>query len=550
MVGANGSFQFSDEYFFARSRTIPQDSGIGQPSGCPQGRGACMPRVNSRGCAEAYIGTSHKQSRRLTPRLRKRAISGWKRAKMPKWHAPCLPFLDMIPSKTCASRIFRAIPILVCQYLLIVTLFPVVLASGAPEQHLPQVKFIPASLINLSPEDGPAYAVLVEKDTQRVMVYEYKNGFRLKHTFPCSTGEVAGKKQKSGDRRTPEGIYFFTRAFKKRDLNPTYGNRAFVMDYPNLLDRKLNLGGNNIWLHGSNKPIKSRDSNGCVVMNNDDLKTVARCIKLNCTPIIVKQRLDMVPAEHQLADKASLTSFLEDWEAAFVAGDRAKYSTCYGEPSGDLDALWKVWDRIRTTWQRAQIPFDMELRNLTLLRGNPCAVALFDQVIHLDRQVSTVGTKKLFLEKDGKAWKIVGEVYQPSDSDHEANRLLVTALNRLDRLRRDHRAIADLIAEWADAWSSKDIRRYRACYNPDFRAGGMDLRAWIRHKERLNRRYDSIQVCIEDLKIHQGPERSTATFLQRYDSSGHQSVGIKRLRLKRIGGAWKIYRETYHRVHK
>ena len=459
-------------------------------------------------------------------------------------------FLDMISLATSASRIFRAIPILVYRCLLIFALFPVLPASGATEQHLPQVRLVPDSLIRLSSEDGPAYAVLVEKDTQRVMVYEYKNGFRLKHTFACSTGEVAGKKQKSGDRRTPEGIYFFTRAFKKRDLNPTYGNRAFVMDYPNLLDRKLNRGGNNIWLHGSNKPIKSRDSNGCVVMNNDDLKTLAQYIRLNRTPIIVKQKLDMVPAERRLADKESLTSFLEDWETAFVTGDRARYSTCYSEPSGDLDALCRVWDRTRTTWQRAQTPFDMELRNLTLLRGNPCAVALFDQVIHLNHQVSTVGTKKLFLEKNGKTWRIVGEVYQPGDPDHRGNRLLVTALNRLDRLRRDHRAIADLIAEWADAWSSKDILRYRACYGPDFRAGGMDLKAWIRYKERLNKRYDSIQVCIEDVKIQQGPERSTATFLQRYDSSGHQSVGMKRLRLKRIGEAWKIYRETYHRVHK
>jgi hypothetical protein len=356
-------------------------------------------------------------------------------------------------------------------------------------------------------------------------------------------------KQKSGDRRTPEGVYFLTRAFEKRDLTPTYGNRAFVMDYPNLLDRKLNRGGNNIWLHGSNKPIKSRDSNGCVVMNNDDLETLAGYIQLNHTPIIVKQKLKMVPAERQVADKESLMSFLEDWEIAFETGDRAKYKACYSDPSGDLDTLWAVWDRIRNTWQHGQIPFDMRLRNLAFLRGNPCAVVLFDQVIHLDRQVSTVGTKKLFLEKNEKTWKIVGEVYQPGDPDRVGNGLLVAALDRLDRLRRDHGAITDLVAEWGDAWRSKDIRRYGACYAPDFRAGGMDLRAWIRYKDGLNKRYDSIRVWIEDLKIEQKPERSTARFLQRYHSSGHQSVGIKRLRLKRIGGAWKIYRETFHRTH-
>ena len=32
----------------------------------------------SRGCAEAYIGTPHKQTRRLTPPGRKRTVSGWK----------------------------------------------------------------------------------------------------------------------------------------------------------------------------------------------------------------------------------------------------------------------------------------------------------------------------------------------------------------------------------------------------------------------------------------------------------------------------------------
>jgi hypothetical protein len=51
-VGTGISFQFRNEQFFARSR-------------------------KSRDCAEAYRGTSHKRSRRLTPTLRKRAIYGW-----------------------------------------------------------------------------------------------------------------------------------------------------------------------------------------------------------------------------------------------------------------------------------------------------------------------------------------------------------------------------------------------------------------------------------------------------------------------------------------
>ena len=54
-MGTSVSFQFRNEQFSARSR-------------------------KTRGCAEAYRGTSHKQPRSLTPRLRKRAIYGWKLA--------------------------------------------------------------------------------------------------------------------------------------------------------------------------------------------------------------------------------------------------------------------------------------------------------------------------------------------------------------------------------------------------------------------------------------------------------------------------------------
>ncbi|VUT24176.1 MAG: hypothetical protein MOIL_00367 [Candidatus Methanolliviera sp. GoM_oil] len=57
--GARASFQFRNEQFFGRSK-------------------------KTRDCAEAYKGTPHKQSRRLTQKLRKSAISEWKRGRKGK----------------------------------------------------------------------------------------------------------------------------------------------------------------------------------------------------------------------------------------------------------------------------------------------------------------------------------------------------------------------------------------------------------------------------------------------------------------------------------
>jgi ketosteroid isomerase-like protein len=190
----------------------------------------------------------------------------------------------------------------------------------------------------------------------------------------------------------------------------------------------------------------------------------------------------------------------------------------------------------------------MSLQDVTLLQGNPSIVAVFDEVVHVDTQTTTIGTKKLFIEKKRDGWKIMGEVYQPDNPEDSASESLIAVLSHLGRVHTDHKAISDLIAEWANAWSSKNIERYAACYAPDFQAREMDLKDWIHYKETLNRLYDSIQVQIEDLRIDQGPEQGTATFLQRYKSTGYQAVGIKHLELKRIGGAWKIHRETWRSI--
>jgi murein L,D-transpeptidase YafK len=454
----------------------------------------------------------------------------------------------MISSRA-ISKTLRPVFIFLALGVWFFALFPGSYASGTSESQGPGVELIPDALIELGSDDGPSYALFVEKATQHVLVYESKDrdAFRLRHQFICSTGRVPGNKQASGDRRTPEGVYFFTGAYEKRELQPIYGSRAFVMDYPNLLDRKFQRDGNNIWLHGSNKPIKPRDSKGCVALNNDDLETLAPHVLLNRTPIIIKQKLHMVRPDKRRTDQKNLADFLEIWKTALVTGDSAKYRACYSEHFRELNPLWEQWGPIRTAWQRAQLPFDVTLENLTLLRGNPCVVALFDEVMHLDRHETIVGTKKLFLEEHGAAWKIMREVYQPAESNPSISKPWRTALVDLDRLYRDYGAISDRVAEWAEAWSSEDIPRYRACYAEDFRANNMDLGAWIRYKEGLNRRYDFIRVSVESLKIHQGPERSTAVFLQRYRSSGYHAVGIKHLYLKRIGGAWKIYRETWRR---
>jgi murein L,D-transpeptidase YafK len=421
-------------------------------------------------------------------------------------------------------------------------------ASSPPEGSTADGGLVPACLIGLNWEKRPAHAIVVEKASQTLRVYEWDNGFALIQTFPCSTGEAPGKKEKAGDGKTPEGVYFFTKAFEKRYLSATYGNGAFVMDYPNLLDRMEKREGYNIWLHGTNKKLKPRDSNGCVAVENGNIDILAQYIRLNRTPIIVKKKLQMVTPERLAADRQKLTAVLEGWKKAFISGNQGAYSSYYMKPMQGQKQLWTSWNPVRQSWQKADMPFQMTMKDVTVARGNPCVVALFDQYLELGPHTMKVGTKKIFLESHGDTWKIVGEEFQPGTFDEKQGQPMTTAVLQLDRLRKDYKTVAELVAEWADAWSAKDIDRYRACYADDFYNRRKDLKAWIRYKESLNKRYAWIKVSVEDLEISQNADRSTATFLQKYRSSGNESIGIKRLRLKRVGGLWKIYRETWQKI--
>ena len=118
------------------------------------------------------------------------------------------------------------------------------------------------------PEKGSDYAILVDKSQQKVYVYHRDSPSKPHRTYTCTTGENQGPKLRENDRKTPEGVYFFVRAIDKRELLSLYGSRAYALDYPNDIDRREGKNGHGIWFHGLNRPLKPRDTNGCVALEN------------------------------------------------------------------------------------------------------------------------------------------------------------------------------------------------------------------------------------------------------------------------------------------
>lgn len=442
--------------------------------------------------------------------------------------------------------------ICVCGTALLYALMPLIgLSAHASPSTEAEPDRLPDVFVPFDPENGPEYVLLVEKETQSLFLYEIAESPRKIHRWVCSTGKQIGAKTRSGDGKTPEGIYFFTRVYQDKDLSPIYGTRAFPTDYPNLLDRLAERTGSAIWLHGTNKPLKARDSNGCIALENSDLEAVENYISLNRTPIVIVDKLIFEAFEPKEALKEAILQVVDQWIQAVDQGTYRDYVRLYDPDYVPEIAWWSDWYKVKKRLKEADSPLKVKARNIAIYKHKGVVVVLFDQYLQFADRKIPVGTKKLFLSDEGDGFRIIGDNYQAIPDAHsesgEKNPLILATRDL--RLRGENEAeIEQMVNEWLNAWSSMDIESYGSFYASDFRSQGMGKADWLEHKKRLNRNYDYIRVTQENLRTKQEKNKTKVTFVQNYESSGFKASGMKALLLKREDGEWKIYRELWSKL--
>jgi murein L,D-transpeptidase YafK len=417
----------------------------------------------------------------------------------------------------------------------------------------PETDLLPDVFVPFDPENGPEYVLVVEKETQSLFLYEIASAPKKIYQWICSTGKQIGAKTRSGDGKTPEGIYFFNRVYQDRELSPIYGVRAFPIDYPNLLDRAAERTGSAIWLHGTNKPLKARDSNGCIVLENTDLEAVEKYIALNRTPIVIVDKLNFEAFEPKTALKKAILEMVDQWIEAVDHGTYQDYVRLYDPEYVPEIAWWSDWYKVRKRLKEAESESELKVRarNIAIYKHQSVMVALFDPYLEFGDHEIPVGTKKLYLSDKGEGLRIIGDTYQTlpdAVSGPGEDNPLVLAAQDLRVRGADEAEIEQMVDEWLKAWSSMDIEEYGSFYAGDFRSQGMDKAGWLDYKKRLNRKYDYIRVTQKNLQTEQSEDQTRVTFVQNYESSGFKASGMKTLLLKREDGEWKIYRETWSKM--
>ena len=439
----------------------------------------------------------------------------------------------------------RAKPLLLAWTVFSVSVFipldnPLANPAKLPVRGKPEV--VPAPLLRL-PEQGSDYAVLVDKSLQKVLVYKKDSLSAPLRTYPCSTGENEGKKSRQKDKKTPEGIYFFVDAYEGKDLAPIYGVRAFPIDYPNPFDKREGRDGYGIWFHGTNKPLKPKDSNGCIVLENPNIDELSGYVKLNDTPIIISSKIEMVDSEKQQKEKEELEKVIESWRKAWEGKQIEKYMSFYSPQftSGSKD--WKQWKEYKTRLAKQYRDIKVEINNLAMLRNDGVVLASFNQRYRTSG-FDSQGVKKLFLQQNSNQWRIMGEFFEAPEERPK----VVVATKRTPPVSNE---IKGFIDQWKRAWEQKDLKTYISCYDPGFNSRGMDLKAWKKHREDLNLQHRSVEVAMRDLKIKESSNQTaTVSFIQDYRADDYRDTGIKNILLTKKGQHWKIKREEWRPLKK
>jgi murein L,D-transpeptidase YafK len=263
------------------------------------------------------------------------------------------------------------------------------------------------------------YALIGEKESKLLHLFRFQDErFVLIKSYPCIIGANGKDKQKAGDNATPRGSYFTLRYTAGSALPEMYGEGAFVLNYPNYLDRKDSKDGTGIWIHGHSrgKVIGSGDlvnTKGCLAVSNDSIKELNGLLKPSGTHVAIVDKLTLVKESNQRELLQEIRLFMDSWRQAWESGNTGKYLSHYSKDFTNNEGMkFEAFRRHKERVNRGKkfIRVNMEQMAIVLPqeRERQVAVVRFVQIYRSSNFAND--TRKIFYLKKGPAgWTVFGE---------------------------------------------------------------------------------------------------------------------------------------------
>lgn len=280
----------------------------------------------------------------------------------------------------------------------------------AKESNLKQPNLI------LAPDPDQKHIILVDTNKSRLYLYENtSNGLKYKADFYITVGKNGVEKLSEGDKRTPIGVYFAS-AKLTQPLPDLYGNGAYPLNYPNEWDRAHNRKGSGIWLHGTPSNTYSRPpraSDGCVVLTNQDLATIAPILQSGKTPVIIANNLEWQDDTHATdAQKQLLNQEIENWLNDWKSQDTEKYLSYYSKDFSSNGINFQQWAEHKYRVQADKPKVDISLSNLSMFSypdaHKKLVVVDFTQTFNSPHLKNRMQKRQYWIQENNH-WKIIYE---------------------------------------------------------------------------------------------------------------------------------------------
>jgi len=262
---------------------------------------------------------------------------------------------------------------------------------------------------------------MVDKGRSRLFVYERDEAGKFQRVADeyVVTGAKGGDKQKSGDARTPNGIYRFVKRVDDIQLEARYGPVVFPIDYPNELDKFHNKNGYGIWMHGYADGVGRRppqDTRGCFALPNDRLLAMADHVHPKHSWVVVGEDFifDQADTQEKLLNsvKSTLDQWQQDWSSVDTEAYLEHYHADFRSGKRDLSG-WKRYKR-RVNANKSFI--DVSLKDVSLIHDpsrwpeGEVVVAEFNQH-YRSNNYKDITRKRIYLARSNadSPWRILIE---------------------------------------------------------------------------------------------------------------------------------------------
>lgn len=278
----------------------------------------------------------------------------------------------------------------------------------------PPLDRIPNSLIQLS--DQQKYAIVVDLKASRLFLFQNRDGVpHLYKDFYVTIGKNGIGKIIEGDQKTPTGVYFVTGQIDSEKLPDLYGDGAFPINYPNAWDVRHKRTGYGIWLHGTPSNTYTRpprDSNGCVIVSNEDFRTISQYIEVDETPVVLADHIEWIEKKQWLSQRQNYQDFIEQWRVDWESRDADRYLSHYSKQYAGLGNDYQSWVdyKRRVNPSKRYIKVKLSKTSIFLYPGKEDLM-----VVTFEQDYSSDDFRRRFIkrqywkmETDGK-WRIIYE---------------------------------------------------------------------------------------------------------------------------------------------